>query len=105
MLTQGDEIMPGMAAKVRFTAYNYRDYLPVDGILQRISADVVTDEQTRETAYVGQIEVAVNELMAQDILLYPGMPAEVLLTLNERSVVSYLFEPLLRSFNRALRES
>ncbi len=100
-----DEIIPGMAAKVRFTAYSYRDYLPVDGILQRISADVVTDEATQETAYIGQIEVAVNDLLAQDILLHPGMPAEVLLTLNQRPVVSYLFEPLLRSFNRALRES
>ena len=100
-----DEIIPGMAAKVRFTAYSYRDYLPVDGILQRLSADVVTDENTQETAYIGQIEVAVNDLLAQDILLHPGMPAEVLLTLNQRPVVSYLFEPLLRSFNRALRES
>ena len=100
-----DEIIPGMAAKVRFTAYSYRDYLPVDGILQRLSADVVTDENTQETAYIGQIGVAVNDLLAQDILLHPGMPAEVLLTLNQRPVVSYLFEPLLRSFNRALRES
>ncbi len=100
-----DEIIPGMAAKVRFTAYNFRDYLPVDGVLQRISADVVTDELTQETAYVGQIEVAINALMAQDIRLYPGMPAEVMVTLTQRSVVSYLFEPLLRSFNRALRES
>ena len=100
-----DEIIPGMAAKVRFTAYNFRDYLPIDGILQRISADVVIDERTQETAYIGQVEVTVNNLMAQDITLYPGMPAEVLVTLNQRSVVSYLFEPLLRSFNRALRES
>ena len=100
-----DEIIPGMVAKVRFTAYNFRDYLPIDGVLQRISADVVMDERTQETAYIGQIEVAVNNLMAQDITLYPGMPAEVMVTLNQRSVVSYLFEPLLRSFNRALRES
>ena len=100
-----DEIVPGMAARVRFTAYSYRDHLPVDGILQRISADVVTDQASQETSYIGQIEVAMQDLMAEDIMLYPGMPAEVLVTLNKRSVVSYLFEPLLRSFNRALRES
>ncbi len=100
-----DDIILGMAAKVRFTAYNFRDYLPIDGILQRVSADVLIDERTQETAYVGQVEVAVNNLMAQDITLYPGMPAEVMVTLNQRSVVSYLFEPRLRSFNRALRES
>ena len=65
----------------------------------------VIDERTQETACIGQVEAAINNLMAQKITLYPGMPAEVMEPLNQRSVVTYLFEPLLRSFNRALRGS
>ena len=66
---------------------------------------MVIDERTRETARIGQVEVAINNLMPQKITPYPGMPAEVMVPLNQRSVITYLFESLLRSFNRALQGS
>ena len=49
--------------------------------------------------------MAINNLITQKITPYPGMPAEVMVPLNQRSVTTYLFESLLRSFNRALRGS
>ena len=66
---------------------------------------MVIDERTRETARIGQVEVSINNLMPQKITPYPGMSAEVMVPLNQRSVITYLFESLLRSFNRALRGS
>ena len=38
------------------------------------------------------------------LYLSPGMPATVFITTRKRTVLYYMFEPLLTSWDRALRE-
>jgi len=36
--------------------------------------------------------------------IHPGMQAEVMILTGKRTVLQYLFSPIAKSFNRALRE-
>ena len=55
--------------------------------------------------YTARIVLAKGAKLPKDKLLYPGMPAEVLIVTGERTALSYLVEPITRSLNRSLREN
>jgi len=42
--------------------------------------------------------------LQDQIDLYPGMPAEVMIATGERTFFEYLIAPVARSFRRAFRE-
>ena len=44
------------------------------------------------------------EKVAPEIRLKPGLPAEVFITTEDRTVLEYLLQPLLETFERGLRE-
>src|SRR4029077_11251619 len=58
-----DQLKPGQAVKLRFTAFNVRSTPQINGILRRVSADARTDEHTDKSYYVARVDVAENELM------------------------------------------
>ncbi len=54
--------------------------------------------------YLCYVEVDPAALKENDLYLSPGMPATVFITTTEKTVIYYIFEPLIRNWDRALRE-
>lgn len=98
-------IYPGLKARVRFTAYDFSIYGALDGRVERVSADTITDEQGHsyylvrvrtDQAYLGKNDAPLN-LMA-------GMVASVDVIVGEQTALNYLLKPILKTKNTALRE-
>lgn len=101
-----DVVHPGLPAQVRFTALSQRSTVPVDGELTSVSADSFTDERTGESYFLGRVRIPLNTSELLDgATLHPGMQAEVIILTGERTMIDYLVQPLLDSFNRAFRET
>lgn len=100
-----DVVYLGLDTQVRLSAYNFRRTPPVRGKLVHISADRITDKTSGSSAYLAQIALNQDDLaVQQDVTLYPGMPAEVMILLNEKTPLDYLLSPLSVSAYKAMRE-
>lgn len=103
--THIDDIHLDQPVSLRFTSFDQRETPPVDGHITQISADVVTDDVTRQNYYAVRIEPDAASLAALGAReLVPGMPVEAFITTGNRSPMSYLLHPLLTYFDKAFRE-
>ena len=70
-----------------------------------LAADQTVDEQAQAAYYLVRAEIDADALASNpDVILYPGMPAELLIMRRARKAIDYLLEPITESFNRAFRE-
>lgn len=99
-----DEVRLGQEAGLRFTAFDQRRTPEVRAHVSELSADVLTDEATRQTFYRAEITPEEGELERLDHALVPGMPVEAFIHTGDRSPLAYLTKPLVDYFNRAMRE-
>lgn len=100
-----DQVRAGLTAHVRMTSLNQRTTPSLEGKVERISADLMRDEtKTREFFLVRIVlaEDAQSHLQGKSLL--PGMPADVLIETDRRSVMSYLTKPLVDQIAHAFRE-
>ena len=100
-----DQIRQGMRANIRFTAFSSRTTPELNGTAVTVSPDRSIDEQTGQPYYTVVVRVDEGEkakLNGQQLV--PGMPAEVLLKTEPRTVLSYLTKPITDQFRRAFRE-
>ena len=96
---------PGQAAVVKVTAYDFAIYGGLDGVVEDISADTITDERG-ESFYRVRVRTHDNALheVAEPLPIIPGMTAQVDILTGEKTVLDYLLKPILRAKERALRE-
>ena len=100
-----DVVHPGLRARVRFTAFNQRSVVAIDGIVTAVSADSLVDERSGLSYYLARVELAESfGKQPGDVTLYPGMPAEVMIVTGARTALDYFLRPISRSLNRAFRE-
>jgi len=100
-----DVVHKDMEAEVRLTAFNARSTAPVRGRVLDVSADSITDDRTGLSTYRAKVALDPDDLATQpELVLYPGMPAEVMILLGERTAFDYLAAPILNSLNRSFRE-
>ncbi len=100
-----DEIAPGQEVVLRFSAFSSRTTPEIDGILSRISPDILIDEATRAPYYLAEVTIPPEQISKLgDQTLVPGMPVEVYIQTGERSPLAYLLKPLSDYFTRAFRE-
>lgn len=100
-----DVVQNGLDAQVRLTPFNARMVPPVPAKIVWVSADSMNDQQTGAKYYVARAELSVIPTeLPEDIRLYPGMPAELIIVTGEGTLLDYLLAPLSRSFRRAFRE-
>ena len=92
---------------VRFSAFANAPQLVVDGMINSISSDVVS-EQTPSgnvTYYLARVSLTPGGLKKLgDRHLQPGMTAEVLIKTGERSLLTYLLHPLTKRIAAAMKE-
>ena len=100
-----DQLHLGQTARLRFSALNQRTTPEIIGTLNRISADITTDERTGASYYTIRVVMSAEEISRLgDIAVVPGMPVEVFVTTGDRKVLSYLVKPLTDQITRAFRE-
>ncbi len=100
-------LRPGLPATVKITAYDSGIYGWLDGEVVQISPDTLRDEVRRdETYYKVMVRTHAAALKTPDGKTLPiiaGMQAYVDIKTGRKSVLSYLFKPVLRA-REALRE-
>lgn len=70
-----------------------------------ISADSMNDQNTGASYYLARVKLTeLPSELPEDVQLYPGMPAEVMILTGERTLLNYLAAPIVRSFRGAFRE-
>jgi adhesin transport system membrane fusion protein len=96
---------PGQKAVVKFTAYDYTIYGGLQGKLEQIGADTITDEEGN-SFYLIQLRTDKSHLGTEErpLLIIPGMVASVDIITGKKSVLSYLLKPIIRAQSEALRE-
>jgi HlyD family secretion protein len=104
--TDIDVVYPGLPAQVHLTPYSKRRLPQIEGKVRSVSADSLRDERTGTPYYLVRVEVDREQLRRLDknIQLVPGMPAEVMIVTEERTLFEYLLQPFLDVFRRGLRE-
>jgi adhesin transport system membrane fusion protein len=100
-------VIPGQAATIKLSAYDYTIYGSLTGVVQLISADTFEDDRDPNAPPHYRVTLRVNttnlgERQAQ-IEIRPGMQADVELHTGSKTVLQYLTKPLYRS-QEALRE-
>ena len=101
-----DNVGLDQESHIRFTAFKQRTTPLLIGQVSYVSPDIVQDPKTGLAHYVARISVEKNELeRLGEARLYPGMPAEVMITTGSRTAIQYLVQPIVESMNRAWREN
>ncbi|WP_435417879.1 HlyD family type I secretion periplasmic adaptor subunit [Parerythrobacter aurantius] len=99
-------IKVGDPAVVKVTAYDFSIYGGLQGTVQQVSADSIFDEVEREAYYTVLIETRRSYISraGQSFPIVPGMICDVEVITGSRSILSYLFKPVLKAFDRAMTE-
>jgi HlyD family secretion protein/epimerase transport system membrane fusion protein len=101
-----DEVAPGMLARVQLLPYKARLVPIIEGEVTRVSADRKQDPRTGELYFDADVRLKLGQLekLGEDFRLSPGMPADVMIVIADRTIIAYLLGPFRDSFARALRE-
>ena len=95
----------GQKARVIATGFNPRETQAMDGRIEIISADRITDPRNGQAYYKIEVTLTADreggKLLSQ---LTPGMPVEVVVPVKPRTALEYLTEPLRTSFRKAGNE-
>jgi protease secretion system membrane fusion protein len=100
-----DRLKPGLPVELLFAAFNQSTTPRVPGEVTLVSADRLLDDKTQQPYYQVRIKVdeeGLRQLAGLDIR--PGMPVEAFVRTGERSLLNYLFKPLLDRVHVALAE-
>lgn len=100
-----DRVYAGLEAEIRFSVFNQSTTPKLFGKVINLSPDRLINEQTGMPYYQAQLELlpeSVKELVGLELL--PGMPAEVLISTGERTLLQYLSKPITDAFVRSFLE-
>jgi HlyD family type I secretion membrane fusion protein len=99
-----DGVSPGLPADVRFPAFNSIGIPQLTGEVSMVSADRLTSSSGAAYFLVRIAVSQANLARLEGLTLIPGMPAEVLINKNERTLLQYLLSPITHSIWTAFRE-
>lgn len=103
-LTDIDRVAEGQEATIRFSAFS-SSVPTIFGTVLSISADSQVDEATGASFYLARIEVTPEGMEdLGDLILLPGMPAEVFISTGSRTFLQYLFKPFSNALARSFTE-
>ncbi|MBS1161480.1 MAG: Type secretion rane fusion protein, HlyD [Proteobacteria bacterium] len=96
-------LRPGQPVMVKFTAYDFSIYGGLEGTLENIGADTVTDDKGN-AFYMIRVRTNKPGFSDANLPIIPGMVAEVDVLTGKKSVLAYLLKPVLRAKSVALTE-
>lgn len=100
-----DQVHMSQEAVLRFSAFSQRTTPEIAAKVTRVSAAAVTDPRSYESYYNVRLEITPDELARLGGLkLMPGMPVEVFIKTEDRTILAYIMKPLRDQLVRAFRE-
>lgn len=101
-----DSVRVGLGAEVRLTAFSMRSTPTLTGEVIHISADRLISEYTGEPYFEARVRIDKSMLDdLENVDLYPGMPAEVMIVMGERTALQLAIDPIWSSMRRSFREN
>jgi HlyD family secretion protein len=100
-----DQVHNGQKAFVRFTSFNQRTTPQLTGTVSYVSADTSHDQQSNASYFTVRVVLPDDErrrLSGQQLVA--GMPAEVFMQTGSRTMMSYVFKPIVDQMRRAFVE-
>ncbi len=106
--TDIDKVHKGLLCHIRFSAFDTKNTDVLEGIVKQVSADIIPPtSKGMPPYYEAKIELTKKgreDLKTYKFKLVAGMPAEVMIQLEERTVFEYMIKPLKDMFSRAFNE-
>jgi membrane fusion protein, protease secretion system len=102
-----DRVHAELPADIWINAFVDQPNLVIEGRVLSVSADLLGGDQPNNPPYY-LARVAVTEQGMKDLgrrQLQPGMPAEVVIKTGERTLINYLFKPMMRRIATSFREA
>ena len=100
-----DKVHPDLAVNLMFTAFNQNETPHIPGLVTQVSADRFVDEKTGQPYYKVVTKVAPEGLkMLADLQVRPGMPVDMFVITGERTMMNYLFRPILDRLKLSMTE-
>ena len=98
-------LRPNLKAMVKFSAYDFAIHGGLDGKLNHISADTITNEKG-ESHYLVRIKTEKNHLGtdSKPLPIMVGMTVSVDIITGKKTVLDYILKPILKAKQSALRE-
>jgi HlyD family secretion protein len=100
-----DQVAREQPVSITLSSFSQRSTPQLNGRVTNVSADLMADERRDAHYYAVQItfdDGELERLKGRDLV--PGMPSDVFIQTEERTVLDYLVKPLVDQFRRALRE-
>lgn len=105
--TDIDNVRVGQMATIRLVALNQRTTPVLEGHVIYVSADALSDQQSgkNQDVYLARIDISPTQLArVRGFQPTPGMPAEIMIQVEERTFFNYLAKPITDSMARAFTE-
>ncbi len=100
------DVFVGQEAQAQLDAFARSKDAMIPAKVMHIAADR-QEEQTSMGMmpyYLSHVQVFPEKNDSPEVYISPGMPVTVFITTKKQTILHYMFEPLLRSWDRALRE-
>ena len=102
-----DKVHSGLLADVRFSAFNTRHTHVLEGKVINVSADNLIDKKSGMAYYETKIALTdkgLEQLKNYNFDLVAGMPVEVFIKIEDRTMMNYLLKPFFDMFARSFNE-
>ncbi|NTV16039.1 MAG: HlyD family efflux transporter periplasmic adaptor subunit [Chlorobiaceae bacterium] len=105
-----DSIHKGLPVNVSFSSFAHSPQLVVEGVVESLSKDIVSDPQVNPMApgasyYLARISVTPEGMKSLGHRqMQPGMPVQVVIKTGERSLLTYLIDPLVKRITVSMKE-
>ncbi len=97
-------VAPGMRAKVKLAAFPFQEFGTLEGEVMQISPSAIADRDLGPV-YIARVRLAQSNVVVygQEVALLPGMIGTAELVTRQRSILTFLLEPVSRRFNEAFQ--
>ena len=101
-----DNVAPGLETEVRFSAFKAKLTPIMLGMVETVSGDVITPDNPNEPPYYLARVTVDEEDIPEEIKdrLTAGMPADVVITTGERTVINFIASPLMDAVRKSMIE-
>lgn len=99
-------ISPNNKTNIKISAYDFSIYGGLNGKIEKISADSIFDEETKQYYYHVLISTEKNYLGTEEnpLLIIPGMVCDVDILTGKKTILNYILKPISKTINNSLIE-
>lgn len=105
-----DSVSKGLPVNITFASFAHAPQLVVQGIVESVSKDIIKEPQVNPampgaTYYLARVAVTPEGIRSLGKRqMQPGMPVQVVIKTGDRSLLTYLLDPLIKRVRFSMKE-